>query len=57
MTKKSYLYQCKLQRENWHTVAWIPEKDAKKGNIIKIKNEEWEVKEVYSKMESRKVYK
>ncbi len=55
MTKKLYSYQCELQNGSWRTVSWIPEKDAKKGNIVKLRGVDWEVIEVYSKMESRKV--
>ncbi len=59
MTKpKKYHCQCFLHRKGgWYTVRWIPEKDAKKGKIVKLGNKDWEVLEVYSKMESRKLKK
>lgn len=45
--------QCKLSKGNTHHVAWIPERRAKLGAIIKIKeNEVWVdghlVEEVYA---------
>jgi hypothetical protein len=50
--------QCKLQNNRVVTVAWIPEKFAKKGNTIKLKIKDkwydgWEVLNVYNRMSSK----
>jgi len=51
-----YYRQCLLQKDNTTTTRWIPEKFAKEGKWIKLKNDdkEWEdgwlVKEVWSRM-------
>jgi hypothetical protein len=31
--------QCKLTKGKWHQYAWIPEKYAKKGKVLRIKDE------------------
>ena len=46
-----YYRQCKLRRGNSFTTTWIPEKYAKKGKYLKLKNDDvwvdgWLVTEV-----------
>lgn len=49
-------YQCKLKKDNTFTHSWIPEKYAKKGKFIKLKEDDgWEVIHVGSMMDSKKV--
>jgi len=48
-------YQCKLKKGNTFTTSWIPEKYAKKGKFIRLKEDEWEVIHVGSMMDSKKV--
>jgi len=51
-------YQCKLKKGNSYQVSWIPEKYAKIGKYLKIKeNNGWEVIEIGSKMDSEEVNK
>jgi len=49
-------YQCELKKGNTFTTSWIPEKYAKKGKFIKLKEDDgWEVIHVGSMMDSKKV--
>lgn len=44
MKKETNYKQCSLKRNNYHHMAWIPEKFANLGKFIKIKkdNDTWE---------------
>jgi hypothetical protein len=49
----NYHRQVRLKKNNTICQAWIPEKFAKKGKVIKLKNEDgWIVTDVYFRMES-----
>lgn len=40
----NFFKQCRLRKNNIETTSWIPEKFAKKGNFVKLKeNDGWEV--------------
>lgn len=44
MKKDTNYIQCALQKNNFHHMAWIPEKFAVKGRIIRIEEDDgWEV--------------
>lgn len=48
--------QCKLQKGITFQYSWIPDKYAKLGKYIKLKDDDgWEVVEVFSIMDSKKV--
>jgi len=50
--------QCKLQRGIEFQYSWIPQKFAKVGKIIKLKDDDgWKVVEVFSTMDSKEVQK
>jgi hypothetical protein len=58
----TYHVQCKLRNgPGFYQTTWLPERYAKKGNIVELKNEEgkwedgWIVIEVGSKMDSAQV--
>lgn len=40
MKKETNYIQCALERNEWHHMAWIPEKFAIIGKFVKIKNED-----------------
>ncbi len=51
-----YHRQCKLQKENTFQTSWIPEKFAKVGNYVNLKESKgWKVIEVHTKMRTRRV--
>jgi len=48
--------QCKLQKGISFTYSWIPEKFAKVGNCVKLKDDNgWQVVNVFGIMDSKKV--
>ncbi len=48
--------QCKLRKRNEYQTTWIPEKYAKIGNFIRLKEDNgWEVIEIGNKKDSREV--
>lgn len=48
--------QCKLKKGNRYQVSWIPEKYANLRKFLKLNDDDgWEVINVYSRMDSRKV--
>jgi len=48
--------QCKLQKGITFQYSWIPEKFAKVGNYVRLKDDDgWKVVEVFSTMDSKKV--
>lgn len=50
--------QCKLKKGDVYTVVWIPEKYAKVGKYLKLKDDDgWEVVEVCTKKDSKEVQK
>jgi hypothetical protein len=50
--------QCRLKKGDSFQVTWIPEKYAKKGKYIKLKEDNgWQVVEIYSKKDSKEVQK
>ena len=50
--------QCKLKKGNTYQTSWIPDKFAKVGKYIKLKDDDgWEVVEVGSIMDSKEVQK
>jgi hypothetical protein len=54
--KKTNHKQCKLQKGITFQMSWIPEKFAKVGKFVKLKDDDgWEVVEVYATMDSKKV--
>ena len=49
-------YQCVLRKGDKHQISWIPEKYAKLGKFLKLKEDDgWEVIGVGSIMDSKKV--
>lgn len=45
-----YYRQCKLKKGDTISVAWIPEKFAKRGKWLKIKDEDgWQVIDIYGR--------
>jgi len=53
--------QCTMKKGNRVQTSWIPEKYAKKGKILKLKDDDewtdgWEVINVGSRMESKQVH-
>ena len=61
MSKPIFYRQCRLKRDNTETVSWIPEKYAKVGSILKLKNnngdwvDDWAVLSAGSLMEAKLV--
>ena len=52
MPEKNHV-QCSLRKESRHTVAWIPERYAIVGKVVKLLDEDgWEVIEAYNRMAS-----
>ena len=54
--------QCEMKRGRMTIVSWIPEEFAKKGDFLKLKDDDrwsngWEVTEVYGKKPSQEVIK
>jgi hypothetical protein len=50
--------QCKLKKGDAYQVSWIPEKYAKIGNYLKLKDDDgWQVVEIYWKKDSKEVQK
>ena len=48
--------QCKLKKGNTETTSWIPEKFAKKGKFLKLKDDNgWEVISVGGMMDEKEV--
>ena len=50
--------QCKLKKGTRIQTSWIPERGAKKGNIVELKSDGyketgWEVAEVYSRISGK----
>ena len=55
---KKYHCQCKLKKGDTYQVSWIPEKYAKVGKYLKLKDDDgWEVIEVGTKKNSKEVQK
>jgi len=49
-------FQCKFKKGNCEQTSWIPEKYAKKGKFLKLKDDNgWEVIDVSSAMEEAQV--
>ena len=50
--------QCKLKKGDTYQVTWIPEKYAKIGKYLQLKDDDgWQVVEIYSKKDSKEVPK
>lgn len=48
--------QCKLQKDNRVLVSWIPDKFAKIGKLLRLKEDDgWKVIEVYDSMSEDRV--
>ena len=64
--KVLYYRQCRLQKGPFYTTSWIPEKYAKKGKYVKLKQEDkkgskkwdngWLVLEVYDRQKEEEVF-
>jgi hypothetical protein len=59
--KMGNFYQCSFERENSHTVAWIPERGAKVGAVVEFKDGDkrdagWKVVRVGGRMDEKQLH-
>ena len=47
----TFYRQCKLEAEGSFYVAWIPERFALEGNLVRINEKLWQIREVWSREE------